>query len=88
MKAGLHVQTLTCNNISQMLPELQGKVDMAANMVAKEALMLHTCAHRGVVSLKFVGLTPPAMPDDTPDPCCVEYFGTPIADLSLDKLLG
>ena len=61
---------------------------MAADIVAKEALLLHTCAHRGVVPLKLVGLTPPALPDGSPDPCCVEYFAMPIADMSLDKLLG
>ena len=65
------------------------KMDAATALVAKEALMLHHCAdNRRIVPLLFIGVRHPPMPHMPVNPCLVEYFGMPVADLSLDKLFG
>lgn len=66
----------------------QGDNDLAATLVGREALLLHQCAHDNVVPLKFLGLQHPPFPLQPADPCLVEYFGMPVADITLDKLVG
>ena len=56
--------------------------------VGREALILYRCAHPGVVPIKLLGLAHPFLPHLPADPSLVEYFGMPIADLSLAKLAG
>lgn len=67
---------------------MQSDNTLAAITVGQEALMLHQCAHENVVPLKFLGLRHPAVPEQPPDPTLVEYFGMPIADMTLEKLVG
>ena len=69
---------------------LQAGRDHSSAMAAvgKEALLLHSCAHPGVVQVSFLGLAPPLLPGLPTAPCLVEYFGMPVADLSLEKLAG
>ena len=72
-----------------MQADTEHEMDLATALVAKEALMLHHCAdNRRIVPLLFIGLCHPTLPHMPVNPCLVEYFGMPVADLSLDKLFG
>ena len=56
--------------------------------LAKEALLMHLCAHPNVVPITILGLRAPLSPNTPQDPRQVAYFGVPLADMSLQKRLG
>ena len=56
--------------------------------VAKEALLMFTCAHPNVVPITTLGLGAPPSPLTSQDPRLVAYFGMPLADISLERRLG
>ncbi len=56
--------------------------------LAREALVLHLCAHPNVVPVTILGLQPYPSPLHPLDPRQVAYFGMPMADMSLQKRFG
>ena len=56
--------------------------------LAKEALLMHLCAHPNVVPITILGLRAPLSPDTPQEPRQVAFFGMPLADISLQKRLG